>query len=293
MTENHTKETDQLTGVETTGHEWDGLKELNNPAPRWWLWVFYLCVLFSLGYWIVYPAWPTVAGHTAGTFGWTEYAQLKDQQAEITARQANFAPRLDQASLQDIQKDPELYEFARAGGAAAFKNNCAVCHGTGAQGGPGFPNLNDDDWLFGGTLDQISTTIRYGARSGNPQAKGMQMPAFGRDGLLKPEEISQVAEYVQNLNKGDKADKNENYTKGKEIFAANCAVCHGENGDGNQDMGAPRLNDNIWLYGGDRQTIMQTINIARAGIMPSWEGRLDDRTIKELTIYVHSLGGGK
>ena len=286
------KEIDSVSGVETTGHDWDGIKELNNPAPRWWVWVFLVCIIFSVGYWFVYPAWPTLSGNTRGS-GWTEYSQLKQQQGEIEAMHAKYDARFNTASLADIQNDHELYEYARAGGAVAFKNNCAACHGTGAQGSKGYPNLNDDDWLWGGTLDDIYTTIRYGVRSGHEQARMSQMPAFKKDGILNTDEIEQVAEYVQKLHEGDKADKTAAYEKGKTIFAANCAVCHGESGEGTQAMGAPRLNDNIWLYGGDHQTIVTTVSYARSGVMPTWETRLSDSTIKQLAIYVHSLGGGK
>jgi cytochrome c oxidase cbb3-type subunit 3 len=289
----HKNEIDSVSGVETTGHSWDGIKELNNPAPRWWLWVFYASVIFAIGYWVVYPAWPTLSGHTGGTKQWTEYSQLKEQQSEIMAKRSGFEARIDQTSLQDIKNSPELYEFARTAGAAAFRNNCTACHGSGAQGGKGFPNLADDDWLWGGTLDDIYTTIRHGIRSTSPDTRQSQMPAWGKDGLLKSDEIEAVATYVEKLHVGDAAEKSPVTEQGKQIFAANCAVCHGDNGEGNQSLGAPRLNDNIWLYGGDHATIVETVYNARAGVMPTWEGRLDDRTIKELAIYVHSLGGGQ
>lgn len=285
------KEVDSVTGIETTGHEWDGLKELNNPAPRWWLWVFFACVVFAVGYWFFYPAWPTLSGHTGGSLNWTEYTQLKRQQAEITAMRAKYEARFESATLAQIQNDADLYNYARAGGAAAFKNNCAVCHGTGAQGGKGYPNLNDDDWLWGGTLEQIYTTIRYGAHNDNPQTHVGGMPAW-KD-ALKPDEIDDVATYVANLYKGDKADKTPAYLHGQQIFAANCVSCHGASGGGNIDIGAKQLNNNIWLYGGDHATLVETITNGRMGVMPAWEGRLNDSTIKQLAIYVHSLGGGK
>lgn len=287
------KEIDPLSGIETTGHEWDGIKELNNPAPRWWLWVFFVTIIFAVGYWVAYPAWPIPGGNTKGVLGWTEYGQLKQQQGEIAAMRDKYEARIAQASLQEIQNDPALYEYARAGGAVAFKNNCAACHGAGAQGGKGYPNLNDDDWLWGGTLDQIYTTIRYGVRSTSDHTHASQMPAFGKDGILKTDEIEAVAEYVQKLHLGDKAEQTAVYLKGKGIFATNCAACHGDKGDGNIEVGAPRLNDDIWLYGGDLPTIIQTVTYARSGVMPTWEGRLNDNTIKQLAIYVHSLGGGK
>ena len=289
----HKKDIDAVTGIETTGHAWDGIKELNNPAPRWWLWVFFACVVFSVGYWVVYPAWPTLLGHTGGSKNWTEYTQLKEQQAELIAKHLGMEARIDQASLEQIKGNPDLYEFARAAGASAFRTNCTVCHGSGAQGGKGFPNLVDDDWLWGGTLDDIYTTIRNGVRSSGVNTRQSQMPSWGKDGLLKSDEIEAVATYVERLHLGDKATKDAVYDQGKTVFDANCVSCHGENGEGNQALGAPRLNDNIWLYGGDHATIVESVYNARAGVMPTWEGRLDDRTIKELTIYVHSLGGGQ
>jgi cytochrome c oxidase cbb3-type subunit 3 len=290
---NH-KDIDPVTGIETMGHEWDGIKELNNPAPRWWLWVWFATTIFSIGYFVVYPSWPTLSGHTGGSFGWTEYKQLASDQVEGTARHVELDQQIDQASLQDIKGDPKLYEYARQAGAAAFRTNCVACHGSGAQGGKGFPNLVDDDWLWGGTLDDISTTLHHGVRaSSDPETRQSQMPAWGRDGLLKSEEIEAVASYVETLHLGDKAEQTPVVQKGKEVFTANCAVCHGENGEGGQAVGAPRLNDNIWLYGGDHATLVETVYNARAGVMPAWQGRLSERTIKELTVYVHSLGGGQ
>ena len=285
------RDIDQISGVETTGHEWDGLKELNNPAPRWWLWVFFACIVFAVGYWFIYPTWPTLIGHTGGSQNWTEYKQLRDQQGEIAAMRAKYEARFASTDLQAIKNDPELYDYARAGGAIAFKNNCAVCHGSGAQGGPGFPNLNDDTWLWGGKLEQIYTTIRYGAHNDNPQTHMGGMPAW-KD-TLSAEDIDNVATYVADLHLGDKARQTPAYLKGKEVFAANCTSCHGENGEGNQDVGAPALRAGIWQWGGDHATLVQTISYGRSGVMPAWEGRLSDSTIKQLAVYIHSLGGGQ
>ena len=285
------KEIDKLSGVETTGHEWDGIKELNNPAPRWWLWVFYLCILFAIIYWFIYPAWPTLSGHTGGSRNWSEYRQLKEQQGEIQAMRTKYDARFSTANLQDIKNDRELYAYAVAGGAVAFKNNCAACHGSGGQGAKGYPNLNDDEWLWGGTLDQIYTTIRYGAHNENPNSHPGGMPSW-KDSL-KPDEIDAAATYVEHLHEGDKAVKSPAFLKGQDVFAKNCSTCHGNNGEGKTDEGAPALNSGIWLYGGDHATIVQTVTYGRAGVMPAWEGRLDDNTIKQLAVYVHSLGGGK
>lgn len=281
-------EKDSLSGIETTGHEWDGIKELNNPAPRWWLIVWLLTVIWSVGYWVVYPAWPTLSGNTKGTWGWTEYKKLDQEQAEIKALRGAFGEQITSKSLTEIQADPQLYTFAIAGGKAMFKENCAACHGTGAQGSKGFPNLNDDDWLWGGKLDDIYTTIRYGSRSGHEKARFSQMPAFGKDGVLKPDQIEKAADYVLSLSTGKGSTP-----EGQDIFKQNCTACHGDDAHGKQEMGAPNLTDSIWLYGGSREEIIQQITNPRHGIMPSWEARLPDTTIKQLAIYVHSLGGGQ
>lgn len=284
------KEIDEFTGVETTGHEWDGLKELNNPLPRWWLWIFYVCIAWSVWYWVVYPAWPTLSGHTQGTSEYTEYKELAKSQNEIVARQQAYLDRFKKASFKEILDDPELYAFAMAGGASAFKDNCATCHGTGGAGGKGYPNLNDDDWLWGGTLQDIHQTLKYGIRADNLDSRISQMPAFGKDGLLKREEIEEVVDYVLSLS-GGKTHGHE--AQGAGIYKMQCASCHGDNGKGLREFGAPNLTDKIWLYGGDRHSIYKTVYSARAGMMPAWGPRLDKDTIKQLTVYLHQLGGGE
>lgn len=287
--DDHKKDIDHISGVETTGHEWDGLKELNNPAPRWWLWIFYISVIWSIGYWIVYPAWPTLSGATKGTFGWTQFEKLKAEQAEIVQRQGQYLSKFHEASFDQIMADPELYAFATAGGASAFKDNCATCHGTGGAGGPGYPNLNDDDWLWGGQIANIYQTIQFGIRSGHDDAHISQMPSFGVDGLLKRDQVTTLVDYVVSLGKpGDPAAH-----AGHTIFQEKCASCHGPDGKGNREFGAPNLTDALWLYGGTRDTIYKTIYYGRNGVMPYWKGRLDDDTIRQLTVYVHSLGGGE
>lgn len=290
MNENDKKEIDQVSGVETTGHEWDGLKELNNPAPRWWLWIFFITIIWSIGYWVVYPAWPTIHGATQGTFGWTSYKKLAAEQAEITARQDMYLQKFSGASFSDIMNDPALYAFAVAGGKAVFKDNCATCHGTGGAGAKGYPNLNDDDWLWGGTLDDIYFTIRHGIRSTSGDTRISQMPAFGKEDLLKPEDINAVTDYVLTLSGGQ---KKSTYASGAGIFQQNCASCHGAEGKGDRTFGAPNLADKIWLYGGDRKTVYETVFYARKGVMPAWEGRLDENMIRALAVYVHELGGGE
>lgn len=281
---------DELTGIETTGHEWDGLRELNNPAPRWWLWVFYVTIIWSVWYWVIYPAWPTLSGATAGSKGYTQFKELADSQKEIIARQASHLESFQKAaSFSQIQNDESLYAFAVAGGKTAFKDNCATCHGTGGAGAKGYPNLNDDDWLWGGRIEEIYRTLQYGIRTADSETHYSLMPAFGRDRMLPAEDIDTVADYVLALSKGEAGTSHQGY----QIFQDNCASCHGVDGKGGRDFGAPNLADAIWLFGSDDDTVYQTIYYGRGGVMPNWKGRLDDDTIRMLAVYVHSLGGGE
>lgn len=288
--ENKKQDIDEVTGVETTGHSWDGLKELNNPAPRWWLWVFYVTIIWSIGYWVVYPAWPTFSGATEGIIGWTQFTKLQAEQNEIATRQEAYLERFEPATFEQILNDPELYAFAVSGGRSAFKDNCATCHGTGGEGGKGYPNLNDDNWLWGGHIDEIYQTLLYGIRSVHEETRYSQMPRFGADGLLKREEINAVVDYVLSLSGNE---KKSTYEQGAQIFQSQCASCHGSDGKGGRDFGAPNLTDSIWLYGGDRKDVYESVFYARAGVMPSWIGRLDENTIRQLSVYVHELGGGE
>jgi cytochrome c oxidase cbb3-type subunit 3 len=283
---------DEVSGRETTGHEWDGIRELNNPLPRWWLWGLYATILWSVGYWVVYPAWPLVSDHTRGLFGYSQraavIAEIDAAQAERFARGQNLA----EATLDEIRTRPDLLKLALASGKAAFGDNCASCHGSGATGRPGYPNLQDDEWLWGGSLDEIHRTIRFGARGGHADTHQGEMLAFGRDGILKRQEVEAVANYVLSLS-GQAFDPKRNSAEGRELFAANCAACHGDRAKGNKEMGAPDLTDAIWLYGSSPDQVKATIHNGRKGVMPAWEGRLDAVTIKSLAVYVHSLGGGR
>jgi cytochrome c oxidase cbb3-type subunit III len=286
------KEIDSVTGVETTGHVWDGdLKELNKPLPKWWLYTFYACVVWSIGYWAVYPAWPTLSGYTKGMLGYSQRGEVAKEVAAAKADQAKYFDQIAATPLAEIEKNQELMPFVMAGGAAVFGDNCGPCHGKGAQGAVGYPNLNDDDWLWGGTADAIHQTIMHGIRSGDPETREMAMPRFGLDEILQPAQIKDTAQYVLSLS-GHSTDAAA-AERGKAIFAENCAACHGEDGKGNQDLGAPNLTDGIWLYGGKAADIEKTIQTGRGGVMPYWSGRLDPVTIKMLTVYVHALGGGK
>jgi cytochrome c oxidase cbb3-type subunit 3 len=284
---------DPVTGTLTTGHEWDGLRELNTPLPRWWLWLFYVTIVWAIGYWIVYPAWPLVASYTSGVFQWHSRDAIVEDIAALKASRAGMESRIAATSLEDIVNDPQLLAFARAQGRAAFVDNCAACHGAGAAGAKGYPNLNDDDWLWGGKLDDIIQTIRYGVRSTDDKTRmGPAMPAFGRDGILNRSDIDDVADYVRSFS-GLSTDPKADLKRGAKIFADNCAVCHGPDGGGDRSTGAPNLRDAIWLYGSSKATIIEGLMNGRGGVMPAWAGRLDDTTIKSLAVYVYSLGGGE
>ncbi|MEQ8228533.1 MAG: cytochrome-c oxidase, cbb3-type subunit III [Rhodospirillales bacterium] len=286
------RELDQISGIETTGHEWDGIRELDNPLPRWWLWVFWATVVWSVGYWIVYPAWPLVSSYTKGVFGYSSRAEIEQTIKDAHAAQAGMRNKIAAASLEQIRTDATLREFALAGGRSAFNVNCSQCHGAGAQGFVGYPNLNDDEWLWGGTIDAIYHTISHGIRNADSEdARQSEMPAFGRDGILNKNQIGDVADYVLSLS-GQTADTAA-VARGQSIYADNCAACHGDGGVGNIELGAPALNNSLWLYGGDKAALTTTIKNSRAGVMPAWGQILDDVTIKQLAIYIHSLGGGK
>jgi len=286
------KEIDHVTGVETTGHVWDGdLKELNKPLPKWWLYVLYATIIWSIGYWILYPAWPTLHGYTKGILDYSPRAEVAEELAAAKAKQAKYLDEIAAKSLDEIATDQELLPFVMAGGAAVFGDNCGPCHGKGGGGAAGYPNLNDDDWLWGGKLEDVEQTILYGIRSGHPETRDMAMPRFGIDEMLKPAEIADTTQYI--LSFSDKATDAVAAEKGKSLYADNCAACHGEDGKGNIELGAPNLTDNIWLFGSAPAEIAETIRTGRGGVMPHWTGRLDPATIKMLTVYVHSLGGGK
>lgn len=287
------KKHEAATELETTGHEWDGIHELNKPLPKWWLWTFYATIVWAIGYWLLMPAWPLVSGYTKGFLGYSQRESVAEQLQAAKAAQAGFRKQIAASDLAAISDNPELLRFALAGGEAAFGDNCAPCHGRGAQGAFGYPNLRDDSWLWGGTLAAIHQTITHGIRANDPDTRspGAQMPAFGKSGVLTEPQIADVAEDVLSLS--GRADDKEAAARGAKIFASTCSPCHGPQGKGNQAIGAPDLTDELWLYAGDKATIMSTIRGGRGGVMPAWGGRLDPETIKELAIYVHSLGGGQ
>ena len=285
------KDVDGFTGTETTGHEWDGIKELNNPLPRWWLVVFLACIAWAVGYWVVYPAWPGISGYTHGVLNHSVRDAVTADVAALKAARAGSEAALAKASLAEIQSNPGLQQFAMAEGRALFGDNCSPCHGAGGQGGHGYPNLNDDVWLWGGGLGDIQHTVSVGVRSTASNTRFSQMPDFGRNGMLKPAQVDDLTQYVVHLS-GRPAD-NAAVVRATKLFADNCAMCHGPEGKGDRKQGAPNLTDNEWLYGSHPEDIHDQIWYGRGGVMPTWGGRLTPEEIKSLAVFVHNLGGGE
>ncbi len=286
------KKIDEISGVETTGHEWDGITELNNPLPRWWLWTMYATIIFSIGYVIYYPAIPLITEETKGISGITARGELMKEMAAHKASKAGLVAKIEEASVEEIAGDTELKRFALSAGSSLFKVNCVQCHGSGAQGAPGYPNLNDDDWLWGGDLDAIYISIAHGVRyEQDDDTRTSQMPAFGKDELLDRGQIASIAEHILKIS--DFEYDAEKEKEGAPLFAENCSACHGKDGKGNSEFGAPNLADALWLYAGNRQAIIAQVNAPKHGEMPAWNSRLGDVAVKQLTVYVHNLGGGQ
>ena len=283
-------EIDEETGVETTGHEWDGIKELNNPLPRWWLWCFYLTIIWGVAYTIAYPAWPMISGATTGLLGYSTRAEVADDIDRFEQQNAALKSALAKIDLAALPADPDLQRFAVANGAAVFRNHCSQCHGSGAAGAVGYPNLLDDDWLWGGTIEQIAYTIAHGIRNDtDDDAFYSEMPAYGE--ILEQQDIEGAVQYVLKLS-GQEHDAGL-ATAGAAVFEEECAACHGEAGLGDSELGAPNLADAIWLYGGDADAVRHTITNARFGVMPAWGQRLSTSDVNAVAAYVHGLGGGE
>lgn len=282
---------DDATGVETTGHEWDGIRELDNPLPRWWLWIWYATIAFSIGYWVLMPAWPGLHGYTKGLLNKSDRAEVGQELKALDKQRGEGAAMLRTASLEQIEKDPKLLAYAQQVGQSVFGDNCATCHGIGGTGSKGYANLRDDVWLWGGKLEDIQYTITHGVRTGADGARMSQMPAFGRDEMLQPKQIDDLTEYVVNLSHRP-ADAAA-VARAAPLFEAQCSACHGPQGLGNQQLGAPNLTDADWLFGSDRASIRGQIYAGNGGVMPTWGGRLSPETIKALSVYIHSNAGGQ
>ncbi|AJE48898.1 cytochrome-c oxidase, cbb3-type subunit III [Celeribacter indicus] len=288
--------------VETTGHSWDGIEEYNNPLPKWWLWTFYLTIIWGIGYTIAFPAWPMVERATGGLLGWSTRHEVAERISAFERMNAAVEAELAAADVTEVSVGSDVYNYGVNMGAAVFRANCSQCHGSGAQGNVGYPTLLDNDWLWGGTIDEIVYTVQHGVRNDtDDDARYSEMPRFGADELLLPEEIDQVVEYVLSLSDPDGDGTNvtghsydaELAAAGAEVFEFNCASCHLEDGTGDIYQGAPNLTDAIWLYGGDRETVHETVHYARFGVMPAWGQRLSQAEVNAAAIYVHQLGGGQ
>src|SRR5690606_27471599 len=256
--------------------------------PKWWLYVFYATVVFSIVWSVLYPSVPGLNSYFAGVLGYTQRDEVAADIARAAAGQAAFRQKIRELDVAAVKADPELNRFSVAGGRVLFAENCAACHQAGGTGAPGYPSLADDDWLWGGTPADIEHTISVGIRGQHDETRQSQMPRFLADGMLTAPEVEAVVDHVLSLT--GKAPANE---KGAQIFAEQCASCHGEDGSGNRELGAPNLADQIWLYGGDRAAVRQTVAYSRNGVMPAWAGRLDEASIRMLAVYVHALGGGE
>jgi cytochrome c oxidase cbb3-type subunit III len=289
------RERDEISGTETTGHEWDGLKELDTPLPRWWLYIFYGTIAISVLYWVLMPAWPLANSYTKGVLGFSDRVNVAADLQNLRSARAPMFERLAAASTTDIAADPELQEFARAAGEAVFGDYCRTCHGAGGAGAPGYPVLADDVWIWGGSLAEIEHTLRVGVRADHPETRTSQMPAFGRDGLLTARQISDVTEHVIAISAARQRLEPDMAAaaRGAVVYAEQCAICHGATGAGDRTVGAPSLNDDLWLYGGSRAEIRRQIELGRGGVMPAWESRFDAGTLRALAYYVHEMGGGE
>ena len=284
---------DEPTGTSTVGHEWDGIEELNTPLPRWWLWTFYATIAWAAVYVVLFPAWPMVNSATRGVLEWSSRGDLKAEMAAQDARRAPIAKAIATTPITDLAAKPELLEAAIQGGSAAFKVHCVQCHGAGGAGVVGaYPSLTDDDWLWGGDLAAIETTLTHGIRNpDHTETRFNMMPAFGKDGILDANAINDLVSHVRVISRQEKPSASS--ARGAALFEANCVACHGTNGEGIRELGGPKLTDAVWLYGGSREAIAKTIYAPRNGVMPRWNDKLDAVTIKMLSAYVHSLGGGE
>ncbi|MDQ2094162.1 cytochrome-c oxidase, cbb3-type subunit III [Rhodalgimonas zhirmunskyi] len=295
------KQPEKKDEVETTGHSWDGIEEYNNPLPKWWVWVFYICIIWAIGYSIAYPAWPGIKSATAGVLGWSTRANVAEEIETFAAKNQAINAELASVELASINENETLKAYAISAGEATFNTWCAQCHQRNGAGvkGAGYPTLSDDAWLWGGTMEEIHYTVAHGIRNeDDDDARYSEMPAFGRDELLEPEEIASVVNFVMTLS-GETPNDASGVEDGKVLFEDNCASCHGEDGKGDRAQGAPNLTDAIWLYGGDYDTIMETVTNSRFGVMPPWSaeaspaGRLEEWQIRAVATYVHQLGGGE
>jgi len=276
----------------TTGHDWNGIQELDTPIPRVVLFFLAATTLFAIVYWVLMPAWPLGVTYTKGLLGIDQRQIVTQQVNDAAAARAAWTDRIANASFEEIAFDDTLMHHVRETGRTLFTDNCAVCHGTSGTGGPGFPSLAAGAWLWGGDAATIAETIRVGINSTHPETRASQMMAFGQGGMLDRKAILDVVAYVRSLSGQTLSEAEQaRVSAGDAVFAENCAACHGADGGGTHEMGAPSLADANWIYGGEAQSVYASIYGGRQGHMPHWEGRLSPVDIKLLALYVGTLGG--
>lgn len=279
-------ERDDHTGHLTTGHEWNGIKELNTRVPR----IVWVCLLgtflYSVVYWLLMPAWPLGDHATRGILDYREQDVVAEQIDHANRMFGSWKQDLLKKDIQSPNLDPILLEKVLVAGKSLFGDNCSACHGIDGNGNLGFPSLADGSWLWSGEVVGIEETIRYGINSPHDDTQVSQMPAFGHDGLLSRNEVIELVGYLQSVSKGTSASSIS--AAGGLLFADNCAACHGDDAKG-VGIGAPNLTDNFWIYGSSRQQLFETIWNGRQGHMPAWEGRLNDEQIRILAIFVSNL----
>ncbi len=285
------EERDPHTGYLTTGHEWSGIKELNTPVPRAVYLFLIATVLFSVVYWVLMPAWPIGVTFTKGLLGIDQRTSLEADLREAAAERKVWSDQIEANSYDDIRKDPKLMRIVRQTGQTLYRENCAACHGSSAQGSKGYPSLTNASWLWGGDPATVAETIRVGINSSHKDSRTSQMMAFGRDGVLKEREVDDVVDYVRSLSdpKVARDTPAPRLDAGKAVFATNCAACHGDDGKGKTEMGAPDLTDHFWIYGGDLQSVSSSVWSGRQGKMPTWDERLSALDRKILALYLTDL----
>ncbi|WEX10818.1 cytochrome-c oxidase, cbb3-type subunit III [Chelativorans sp. AA-79] len=285
-------ERDPVTGKPTTGHEWNGIKELDNRVPRAVIFFLVATTLFSTVYWVLMPSWPLGVTYTKGLLGIDQRQTVEKVVQEAAAQRAAWTDEIARLGFAEITERPELMRIVRESGRTLFGDNCAACHGTDAKGNPGFPSLADDAWLWGGDPEIVAETLRIGINSTHPETRFAQMPAFGRDGILDRAAISSIVSFIRNNAEGidDLGPLDaKGIEEGTQLFADNCAACHGAEGRGDPAMGVPDLMDDSWVTGSDRTTLIRIISQGRQGHMPHWENRLTETDRKILALYVTEI----
>lgn len=288
-------ERDAVTGRETTGHEWNGIKELDTPVPRGVLLFLIVTHLWAIAWWFFVPAWPLGSTYTKGLLGIDQHTTVAARLVEGEQQRASWTTRLETEPYDAILADGALMQTVRDTGRQLFGDNCAACHGRDGKGGTNYPNLTDGDWLWGGDPETIEQTIRVGINTAHPDTRIAQMSAFGRDEVLDRQQVRDVAAYVYSLtNPGYSTPENVNRIEaGREVFATTCVACHGEEAKGDRELGAPDLTDGYWVYGGSMDAILASVHGGRQGYMPAWDKRLSTANIRTLAAFVYELGAQK